>query len=1717
MISFRKLWQGSHRHAPHRSSLKRAKAGLRGVELVEPRCLLAVNPIDVGAVYIEQDVGSDRSGDAFKITFQGGATGTQLQRITIDGDQNISGFSVGDVFFDIAHAGLGADEAFAFELGAHHGIDRVTATVEDGTSLLVLDFEGFDAGESLSFLIDVDEVEDFDETQQDLDYTNDGFDPITSGVEFQNSRFIVEFSAPHFYDVTDTVVFRNRYDDALNASGLDLPADNFQNQRDRSAGAFANLQQQAIPAAVSGYVYHDRNNNGLRQPGEEGIANVTVRVVPLATVDVQDPINVLTDVNGFYSVTGLMPGTYRIVEVVQPANFLDGLDAAGTVDGLVSGQAGNDLVESLFLGGGKQGIEYNFGELLPVSIAGRVQLSTREGDCFGENVKHEPVVGTTILLVDTDGNVLNQTITDSNGEYEFTGLFPGTYGVVELTPTGLINGGANVGSVNGFHSGQIIDADTITQIVLASSQTGRNYDFCEHVPSAIAGTVYHDRDNDGIRETGEEGIAGVTVSLFDAQGARVGQTVTGALGQYEFSGLRAGVYSIVEMQPTTWVDGTDVAGTVNRVRVGTAINPGDRMTGVKLGWGDRGIDYDFGEYLHASLRGRVQLSTRDNDCFSESVTHAPVVGAIVRLFDASGNLVAETQTDANGEYSFSGLNPGSYSIVELTPNGLIDGGAQAGTVERQTDGRVVDPGRIADIQLTSGQSGVEYLFCEHQPSALSGKVYHDRDLDGVPESNEEGIGNVVVQLRDTVGNLIAQTQTDADGNYRFENLRAGRYEIVEVQPAGWWDGIDTPGTVNRLVVGAAVNPGDRMTGVQLGWGDRGVDYDFGEYLPASLHGRVQLSTRDNDCFSESIDHEAVAGAVVRLFNANGAMIAETRTDASGEYWFMGLNPGTYSIVELTPTGLIDGGAQAGTVNGNIDGTVTSPGRIADVQLTSGESGVDYLFCEHRPSTLSGNVYHDRDQDGLRDDDEQGIAGVIVQLRDQQGNLVAETVSDQDGSYKFENLLAGKYDIVELQPSGWLDGIDTPGRVNGAATGQADEPGDAIRCIEIGWGDQGVEFNFGENLPGSIAGRVHVDIVLDCYLNPAAGEYALGGVTVQLLGADGQVIDSTLTDASGQYHFAGLRPGNYTVREVQPQGLFNGANTVDGSGSDEVSLEVGFGQAIRDVDFCEIPPALLSGFVFQDGSAVELNGDATLPEDISEVRDGKRTSDDTPLIGVTMELRNGITGAPILASAALPGAYAAGPIRTVTDASGFYQFAGLRPGTYAVFQIQPEDYIDGVDTPGTLSGFAFNPGHPVPQAVLQTLSVDPQNNAIVRISLPPASKSLENNFSEVTIQRITTTRMPTVPPTPLPPPPELPIVNVLYFEDTAPRKPWKFVPFAYGSDSSMPHTWHLSLIDGGTPRGDGVAVNEQPRIWLTRIPEQIQTQYGSLDEGEWELDDRYGLRKRPADDVAFGLRGALPISGDFNGDGYDELAMFFKGEWFVDMNGNGRWDSDDLWARLGDKNDFPVVGDWDGDGKDDIGIYGRKWKGDSRAIVKDPGLPDAGNPRREAAKNVPPKRLDATGGERLMQRTAAGKMRADLIDHVFQFGRPADLPVVGDWNGDGITSIGIFREGKWLLDANGDGSWNEQDQQFRYGRKGDAGIVGDWDGDGITDVGIYRKGLFILDTNGNHQLDAMDQRIERGSGEDYPVAGDWDGDGKDEVGVYRAQPEQAAEHVARKAG
>lgn len=121
-----------------------------------------------------------------------------------------------------------------------------------------------------------------------------------------------------------------------------------------------------------------------------------------------------------------------------------------------------------------------------------------------------------------------------------------------------------------------------------------------------------------------------------------------------------------------------------------------------------------------------------------------------------------------------------------------------------------------------------------------------------------------------------------------------------------------------------------------------------------------------------------------------------------------------------------------------------------------------------------------------------------------------------------------------------------------------------------------------------------------------------------------------------------------------------------------------------------------------------------------------------------------------------------------------------------------------------------------------------------------------------------------------------------------------------------------------------------------------------------------------------------------------------------------------------------------------------------------------------------------------------------------FGQAGDLPVVGDWNGDGIDTLAVFRPSAGQFFATNSLAANPPvDFTVTFGQNGDLPVAGDWNADGIDTMGVYRPSLgnFFL-TNTNDFNAAVDITAVFGVAEDLPFAGDFNGDGIDTISVFR---------------
>jgi len=233
--------------------------------------------------------------------------------------------------------------------------------------------------------------------------------------------------------------------------------------------------------------------------------------------------------------------------------------------------------------------------------------------------------------------------------------------------------------------------------------------------------------------------------------------------------------------------------------------------------------------------------------------------------------------------------------------------------------------------------------------------------------------------------------------------------------------------------------------------------------------------------------------------------------------------------------------------GQSTGTDTFSYTIRDPEGLEATATVTVNVVEFIPGSLSGSVFIDADNDGVRDAGEQGLANVTIRLTgtDDFGQSVArELTTTGDGTYRFDNLAPGQYKLRETQPTGQIDGLpifdgrDTIGSQGGAASANDEF------TIDLEEGIHGINNNFGELVGRMLSGSVFHDADHDSALFAnSAKDARLGGLDLLIESASaGNTISRTTTTAAGTWQVTGLPAGSYRIVPETPAFLIGGATS-----------------------------------------------------------------------------------------------------------------------------------------------------------------------------------------------------------------------------------------------------------------------------------------------------------------------------------------------------------------------------------------------------------------------------------------------------------------------------------------------------------------------------------------------------------------------------------------------
>ncbi|MEX2322591.1 MAG: SdrD B-like domain-containing protein [Acidimicrobiia bacterium] len=275
----------------------------------------------------------------------------------------------------------------------------------------------------------------------------------------------------------------------------------------------------------------------------------------------------------------------------------------------------------------------------------------------------------------------------------------------------------------------------------------------------------------------------------------------------------------------------------------------------------------------------------------------------------------------------------------------------------------------------------------------------------------------------------------------------------------------------------------------------------------------------------------IGGVTVRLFDGSGRQIGSTVTDASGRYEFRNLWYGEYHVEVDIPAGFVASPRDQGS-DDSVDSDIDSAGVMAQTTLDPREHDPRWDAGLYRRASIGDLVWEDVDGDGIQDPGEPGIAGVTVRLFNSGGTQVASTVTNGAGEYLFSGLTPGAYHVAVTIPGGFVASPRDQGS-DDSVDSDIDSGGVMAQTTLIS-NQNDLRWDAGLYRPASIGDLVWEDVDGDGIQDP--GEPGIAGVTVRLFNSGGTQVASTVTDADGEYVFAGLRPGAYHVEVVIPDGF-----------------------------------------------------------------------------------------------------------------------------------------------------------------------------------------------------------------------------------------------------------------------------------------------------------------------------------------------------------------------------------------------------------------------------------------------------------------------------------------------------------------------------------------------------------------------------------------------------
>jgi len=578
------------------------------------------------------------------------------------------------------------------------------------------------------------------------------------------------------------------------------------------------------PPTLNVLKFLDTNANGIRDSGESLIPwNVSITDPTGVTNDYITPVSIAAEPSGIYIITEALPSGW-----VESVVYVDGV-SKGAVN----------PINVTVVGTNKENHTVLFGDFMTANVSGTKFIDLNgngvkdngEGCPVAPDVNNPGCEGVTVKLdgINGMGAVVNlTTTTDANGDFQFTGVVPGTYTITVVEPSEFICSYPSTCSYN---------------LNLGSGQVSSNNNFGDYSLAEIFGYKFDDLNANGTWEPLEPGLEGVTITLNGTNGTGGAvdlETQTNEFGKFLFANISPGTYTVHEILPAGRYASTPTSS-------GPHTLVSDNVTD---------LGNVFGNYMKANVSGTKFIDLNGNgqrddgegcpaypDPNNPGCENVTVKLDGINGLDVTVNLT--TLTNANGDFQFTNLIPGEYTLTIVDPSGFI----------------CSFPGTCSYfIVLTSGENSVGNDFGDFQPVSVIAHKFFDFNGNGVQDQFEVNLSGIQFCLaRNLSGIWVPVTENatggslpgvDTEGCKNSDNDGLARWMFI------------APGTFNltEALFSGLFNTTPRSHVFTLVSGDGTVTYEFGN--AAECNGLTPGYWKNwRNHYNESVMNELLQGTI----------------------------------------------------------------------------------------------------------------------------------------------------------------------------------------------------------------------------------------------------------------------------------------------------------------------------------------------------------------------------------------------------------------------------------------------------------------------------------------------------------------------------------------------------------------------------------------------------------------------------------------------------------------------------------------------------------------------------------------------------------------------------------------------------------------------------------------------------------------------------------------